>query len=212
MEKSINVLERLASALGQRDETPNIALAEEIAAQEDKEGIQALVHGLQQKKATANDCIKVLYEIGERKPDLIADYLEDFKALLFHKNNRLQWGVMTALYWISTVQPDKIHKHLVQIMDAASQGSVITRDYAVNILIQLATSPAYTDDAHHLLFEQLLQSPVNQLPMYAERAVAVVGEAYRHRFVEILTQRLDDVEKASKRKRLEKVIKKVMSN
>ncbi|HAS44995.1 MAG TPA: hypothetical protein DCS93_31225 [Microscillaceae bacterium] len=207
MEKSVNVLDKLASALGQRDEAPNIALAEAIATTEDQEAIAALVGGLQQKKATANDCIKVLYEIGERKPALIVDYLEDFKALLFHKNNRLQWGAMTALYWISKAKPDKVYAHLVQIMEAADKGSVITRDYAINILIELASCAPYANDAQDLLLEQFRQSPVNQLPMYAERALPIITEAYRTRFAEVLIQRLNDVEKASKRKRLEKVLK-----
>ena len=207
MEKSVNVLEKLASALGQRDETPNIALAEAIATTEDQAAVRALVDGLQQKKATANDCIKVLYEIGERTPDLIVDYLEDFTVLLSHKNNRLQWGAMTALYWISKVKPDSIYKHLVPILEAANQGSVITRDYAVNILIQLASCAAYAEDAQDLLLEQLQQSPVNQLPMYAERASPIIAQSHHTRFIEVLTQRLNDIEKASKRKRLEKVIK-----
>ena len=43
-----------------------------------------------------NDCIKV-YEVSEISAALIADYANNFIALLDHKNNRLQWGAMTVI-------------------------------------------------------------------------------------------------------------------
>lgn len=209
MEKTVNVLERLASALGRKDEKPNQKLAEEIVAAEDTVSIKILINGLQQKKAVAHDCIKVLYEIGERNPVLIASYLEEFMKLLKHKNNRLQWGGMVALYWIAQTKPAEIYNHIVDILAAVASGSVITRDYAVNILIHLASLPAYTSNALSLLIEQLVQSPVNQLPMYAERALPVITQESKERFLNTLTTRLNDIDKESKRKRVEKVIKKV---
>lgn len=212
MEKSINVLERLASALGRKDQVPNQELAEELATIQDKAGIKTLVENLGAKKAIANDCIKVLYEVGERNPDLISGYVDEFVALLTHKNNRLQWGAMTALYWAAQAKPDKVYAQIVTILSAAEHGSVITRDYAVNILIHLASLPKYAQDAFSLLVEQLVNCPVNQLPMYAERALPVVTTQNEKRFIETLEKRLIEVEKDSKRKRLEKVIKKANTN
>jgi predicted AlkP superfamily phosphohydrolase/phosphomutase len=49
----------------------------------------------------------------------------------------------------------------------------------------------------------------NQLPMYAKRAVTIINENNKKLFVKTLTSRLNDIEKENKRKRIEKVIKKV---
>src|SRR5690606_2923469 len=120
-------------------------------------------------KAIQSDCIKVLYEIGEIDPVLIAPYQSTFLKLLKRKNNRLQWGAMTALDSITRVDPASIHSALPQIIDAMEAGSVITRDHGLFILIHLLQVPDYAEDAFLLLNEQLLRAPVNQLPMYAER-------------------------------------------
>src|SRR6476661_5896203 len=106
----MSILNKLASALGRRDETPNTALAKQVAAKKDKVAIQELVDNLSNKsKDIQNDCIKVLYEIGEIDPSLIAQYINEFVSLLSHKNNRLQWGAMTALSTIVLEKPKEIY-------------------------------------------------------------------------------------------------------
>jgi hypothetical protein len=73
------MIERLASRLGRNDEAPNIELAEYLCRHDDAQGVREIVEGFNGKdKAVASDCIKVLYEIGERKPELIAVYADDF--------------------------------------------------------------------------------------------------------------------------------------
>jgi len=207
----MSILDKLASSLGQKDEAPNLALALEIADTADTKAVVALVENLNHKnKNIQSDCIKVLYEIGAIAPDLIADYSDNFLALLYHKNNRLQWGTMTALHAIASVKPNEIYENLPLILDAADKGSVITRDNAVNILITLAAFPKYAEDTFVLLLEQLQKSPPNQLPMYAERVLPVIDDKNKEDFVRVLRARLSDIEKESKRKRVEKVIKKVM--
>lgn len=60
-----------------KDEEPNIKLAEVIVASNNKAAIKELIHCLHhQNKGIRHDCIKVLYEIGNRKPVLIAAYVE----------------------------------------------------------------------------------------------------------------------------------------
>ncbi len=206
----MSIINQLASSLGRRDEAPNQALAKTVAENGDKKAVKELVENLNHKnKDIQNDCIKVLYEIGELKPELIANYINDFLAVLGHKNNRLQWGGMTALNYISKIKPKAVFENLPQIIEAAEQGSVITRDNAVNILINLAAVPKYASDAFDLLIDQLLNCSTNQLPMYAERALPIINEKNKAVFVETLNMRLDDIEKESKRRRVEKVIKKI---
>ena len=205
----MSVINQLASSLQRRDEAPNMELAANIAAAKNKAAVKELITHLAGKnKDIRNDCIKVLYETGHIAPELIAPYLQDFVALLSHKDNRLQWGAMTALDAITAEAPGAIYDVLPEILAAADSGSVITKDHAVNILIRLAGIKDCAADIFPLLNEQLLSSPVNQLPMYAENALPVIDDSNRAVFVATLTARLADIEKESKRKRVEKVIKK----
>jgi hypothetical protein len=205
----MNIVAQLASSMGRRDELPNEELAKKIAENNDEGAVQELIENLQHKSAAIqNDCIKVLYETGERKPVLIAGYTPTFLDLLSHKNNRLQWGAMTALYAIVKEYPKTIHENLARIVAAADSGSVITEDNAVKILISICTFKAYANNAFTLLDEQLLNSPTNQLPMYAELAIPVINNDNKGVFVKTLMSRLDDIGKDTKRKRVEKVIKK----
>lgn len=206
----MSILPYLATSLGKRDEVPNIELAKRIADKKDKIAVKELIENLSNKsKDIQHDCIKVLYETGERNPSLIIPYFNIFLALLTHKNNRLQWGAMIALSSITGEIPDKIYESLPIIVDAADKGSVITRDYFVNILLQFCAIKKYAADAFSLLNEQLLAAPTNQLPMYAEKTLPYINEKNRKQFVNTLTSRLNDIEKDTKRKRVEKVIKKL---
>ncbi len=205
----MSVLQSLASALGHRDEIPNQELAAAIAANGNEAAIAELLSGLSGKdKGIRSDCIKVLYEIGERRPALIAPHAGVFVSLLDDKNNRLVWGAMTALDAIAAIDPHGIYRFLPEILDAAGKGSVITRDHAVGILIKLCAAGDYADDCFALLAEQLAKCPTNQLPMYAENALPVVKPGNKALFVKVLTDRLPEIEKESKRTRVEKVIRK----
>ena len=201
---------KLATSLGRRDEVPNQELAAAIVAKNDKKAVAELVENLTDKnKAIRYDCIKVLYEIGYVKPKLLAGHYLTLLAELESKDNRMQWGAMTALGTIALEKPDEIFKALGKIIDIADRGSVITRDHCVNILIKLTSLAKFAGKTFPLLNEQLLSAPTNQLPMYAENAAPVVSEKYKDKFVKTLTSRLGDIEKESKRKRIEKVIRKL---
>lgn len=210
MEKTSEIIDHLASSLGRRDELPNQQLAAEVVKADDREAVEVLVGLLaHRKKDIRNDSIKTLYEIGEQKPALIAPFLDRFLSLLTHPDNRLQWGAMTAISHIARVMPEEVYEQLPSILEAADEGSVITHDQAVNILITLADSREFSTSALKLLKVQLLKSPVNQLPMYAEKALPVIEAAYKNEFADALRSRLQEIEKESKKKRVEKVIKKL---
>ena len=141
---------------------------------------------------------------------MLTPYFQDFLKLLSHKNNRLQWGGMLALYYVSVSQPKLIYSAIPKIVETAEKGSVITKDGAVNILIEMAKTETYKDDMLSLLKELMLKSPTNQLPMYAERAYPVIDEKNKKQFAEMLQVRLNEIEKESKKKRVEKIINKLM--
>jgi hypothetical protein len=205
----MSVLSRLAVSLNRRDEVPNQELARLLAEKKDLKGIKEIVDNLHNKnKNIQSDCIKVLDELGEIDPSLVAPYAPELLALLDHKNNRMQWGAMAALDAITNENPALIFKNLTKILTAAEKGSVITKDRCMSILIKLCATKKYSEPAFSLLFEQLFKSLPNQLPMYAENISPVVNGQVRGQFIKILSLRLPDIEKESGKKRLEKIIRK----
>ena len=113
------MIEKLAYSLGKNDEEPNIALAKELAAAKNKKAVAEIVEGLNSKtEQIANDCIKVLYELGGIKPELISGYAENFITLLRSGNNRLVWGAMTALSKITALNPEFVYNNLKTIVKA----------------------------------------------------------------------------------------------
>jgi hypothetical protein len=206
----LGVIEKLATSLGRRDEVPNQELASLIVAKNDRKGIAELVKNLANKDSGIQvDCVKVLYEIGEKKPELISSYAGEFVSLLANKNNRLSWGAMTALDGITLQRPDIIYAALPRLREIADGGSVIARDHFVNILIKLSSVPEFQDNATDLLIDQLRRAPPNQLRMYAERAFPIINEKNKSRFQKVLRSRADSLTPESKRKRVENVLKKL---
>lgn len=116
---------------------------------------------------------------------------------------------MTALDCIASVNPNGIYKQLAKILDVADKGSVITKDHGISILIKLVKEKTYTDNALTLVLDQLRTCANSQLPMYAENAIPVIIEKYKKDFIKVLTSRIPDIEKETKQKRVEKVIKKL---
>ncbi|MGO4695319.1 hypothetical protein AB4Z50_13680 [Paenibacillus sp. 2TAB26] len=206
----MTIIDKLASSLNRKDEGPNQELAKYIADRDDKGAVIELVDNLHNNdKNIQSDCIKVLYEIGDLRPSLIAEYSKEFVTLLNHGNNRLVWGAMTALNAITLENPEVIYLSLEKIVDITGKGSVITKDQGVNILIKLCSIKPYADHAFTLLIEQLKKCPTNQLPMYAENAISIVNDNNKTLFIKTLSSRLGDIEKDTKRKRVEKLIKKL---
>ena len=112
-----------------RDEVPNKELAKTLAETENKAGIAELVANLKHKnKSVQSDCLAVLYHVGYVKPHLIADYVEDFLALLKSNNNRLVWGGMIAraLFTIADLKPKEICANLDTIKHAIDKCTLIT--------------------------------------------------------------------------------------
>ncbi|MBW8639927.1 hypothetical protein K1W69_22215 [Hoeflea sp. WL0058] len=189
---------RLACSQGRRDEGPNVELAEELAEADDAGGVKAVAECLTfGSSAIQSDAVKVLYEIGARKPHLIVQHMAILMERLQSNNNRIVWGSLTALACVAEVAPHKIAgQHLNVILDAADRGSVIAKDQAMNILIAL-------------MLERLETAAVNQLPLYAERIFPVLDKSEYRAFRDVLMRRLDDHMAQSKRKRIEKIIRKL---
>jgi hypothetical protein len=206
----MSVLTQLAAAQNRDDEAVNVALAREIARTADTQAVRELVEGLSSReRSVQGDCIKVLYEVGEREPRLIAAYSAVFGALLRSKNNRLVWGAMTALDHIAGVAPSDVYELLPAITDAARAGSVISRDHAVGILVKLGAVEVYADRCLPLLVEHLRTSPDNQFPMYAELSVGAATPRSASTLYAVIAARLPGLQKESQKKRVTRSLKRL---
>lgn len=204
----MSVIDRLATALNERKQISNQELAREIVEQKNDATIKDLVDNLK-NKSIQGDCIKVLYEIGGISPSLISNYIDEFINQLSSKNNRMQWGAMTAINTIALENPSVVYNSLGKMIAVAEKGSVITTDNLVGILIKLYSLNEYREDVFPLILEQLSTCPTNQLPMYAEQFLLGIHEQHYRDFITTLSSRLNEVDKESKRKRIEKVIQKL---
>lgn len=206
----MSILEKLSTSLNRNDEAPNKQLAIAITSSQNKNAVKELFANLANKdKGIQNDCIKVIYEIGAIKPSLISAYVNELISLLKSKNNRMQWGAMTALNSLTNEIPARIYSSLPEILDRANKGSVITNDHCMGILSKLCAIPQYSDGAFVLLNERMKTALPNQLPMYAENALPVIQEKNKSTFIKTLTGRLTDIEKESGRGRVQRVIQRL---
>lgn len=204
----MTVLDRLAGALDRRDEQPNVALTEDIVARDDKAAIVELAEAVRSGPARqANDALKVLYEVGARRPDLVGGQCPVFIEALKSSNNRQVWGAMTALDAVAEQRAETLVAELPAIIAAADRGSVIAKDHCNSILVKLARA-GYGDKAVPLLVERLKSAARNQFPTYAEEMAPVITPEAKPGFLAVLKGRLDGMVQASKRKRVQKLLDK----
>ena len=202
----MSVRGKLASALGRNDERPDVELAEALASKPNAAAVAELVELLSSGSiAEQNDAIKVLYELGERKPEAIAGHVAAFLALLESKNTRNVWGAMSAIDTIAAARPKEVAAALEDILAAADKGSVIAKDKAMSTLAKLAF--AGKPKAMPALLDRLETAATNQFPMYAELALPAVATD-KAKFRAILERRLPDLPPA-KQARVEKVLRKL---
>lgn len=203
------MLEKLAcfSAEHKADEQLNIELAIKLCESEDKAGIKEIVVGLTSKKDIANDCIKVLYEIGERKPLLIKDYADNFLKLLTSKNNRLVWGGMTALGTIAEYNANELFKNLDTILSAYKNGSVITIDHSITVLAKICKKDKkYEEKIFPILINHLETCRIKEIPQHAERMLLCINNNNKNEFLKVLNNKKQFFTQ-SQLKRINKIIK-----
>ena len=202
------MIERLACKQKRNDEEPNIELAEDLCSNEDTDGILEIVGGLRDMdRAVANDCIKVLYEIGERKPELICVYANIFIACLRSKNNRLAWGSMVALAKIVSLTPEVIFEKLPAVITAYEEGSVITVDNSISVFAGLCkASSRYAETVLPIIIDHLETCRLKDIPQHAERASVCWTGKNAGAFTVILEKRMPDLP-LSGQSRIKKLLK-----
>jgi hypothetical protein len=194
-----DLLKRLAYLQTRRDRTPNLDLARDLVARNDKAGIREIAENMWNENKNIHwDCVHVMYEIGVIEPNLIAQYAEDFLKLLKSRHNNMIWGAMTALAEIAKVKPDFIFKHVDEIKKAKEAGSVITIDNSISALAHTAAS---NEDYNKAIFPYLLKHlstcRPKEVPQHAERTLPAVNEFNKDDFIKVLKKRNDDLSGAA---------------
>ncbi len=203
------MLEQIASAQNRNDEQPNIALAQQLAQTQDKAGIAEIVSGLGMDSATAGDCVKVLYELGARKPELIAPYADVFLDLLASKNNRLVWGAMTALACIAPIDPAPVLARLDDVRAAYRRGSVITVDNSISVFAALCAADRRAgEQILPLLLQHLAGCRAKEVPQHLERMAPCFTAENAARFRAVVQGRYGELS-APQRARVDKVMKRM---
>jgi len=207
----MSTLQKIAWFQGRRDEVPNQELAKELADNEDTAGIQEIAENLWHKeKNVRSDCIKVLYEIGYLRPDLIALYVEDFLKLLKEKNNRLVWGGMIALGTIAHLQPEEIGKHLDDVLRTVENGSVITQVSGMRVLANVAAgAPQHSPRIFPFLLDQLKTCTPRDVPTHTENILPAITPENKNEVLTIIELRRPEFT-AAHEKRMKKVLKQIL--
>ena len=204
----MSALSKIAFFQNRRDEVPNQQLAKELAQTENKEGIKEIAQNLHHKNQNVqSDCLKVLYEIGYLKPDLIADYTPDFLGLLHSKNNRMVWGAMIALATVADKKPTEIYAKLNDVTAAMDKGTLITVVWGTKTLAKVAAADkTYKQKIFPLLTTQLKKCIPRDVPMHAESILPAIDAQNKQEFLNILETRKPEMT-ASQQARLKKVTK-----
>ena len=204
----MSALNKIAFFQNRRDEVPNQQLARELAENEDKVGIAEIAENLQHKnKSVQSDCLKVLYEIGYLKPDLIAIYVSEFLELLKSKNNRMVWGAMIALATIADKKPREIYAKIEDVTAAIQKGTLITVVWGVKTLAKLAAADnTYKQKIFPILMTQLKTCIPRDFPMHAESILPAIDPKNKNEFLSIIENRKTEMTTAQL-SRLKKVIK-----
>lgn len=206
----MSVLNKIAYFQERRDEIPNQELARELANTNNKDGIKEVVENLWNKeKNIQSDCIKVLYEIGYLKPELISEYVLEFLKLLRVRNNRLIWGAMIALSTIASLKPKEIYEKLDDVYLAIKTGSTITLDNGIKTLALIAAvNDEYNKRIFPFLVEHLKTCKPRDVPKHAEKILVAVNERNKSDYEKVLDIRQNDLS-AAQIVRIKKIYKEI---
>jgi hypothetical protein len=202
-----NLLLRLGYLQTRRDRTPNLDLARDLAARDDKTGIREIAENMHNdNKHIHSDCMNVMYEIGRVDPHLITPYAADFVKFLKSKHPHMVEGASTALMEISKVNPEFIFKNQVEIKRIAETGSDTAVEKSISALAHTAADDRFSAEVFPYLLQHLSVCPRKDLTERAEKILPAVNERNSADFVKALKKRLDSLS-GSDFTRLKKIIR-----
>lgn len=206
----MSIVHRLASAQGRRDEGPNIELAIDIANSGDQEAMDELA-GLvpTATRKLRHDALKTMYEVGDRRPELLLPHFDLLVEQLASKDNRTLWSGLIGLSVLANVAQKQLMPQLQTILAAAERSTVIARDKAMMIMAGLAGRDEFYDEVLPQMLRHVSGAKDNQFPTYVEAASRVIAKNDHAKLARVITLRGEMVAHPAKQKRLEKVLKRL---
>jgi len=203
-----DLLNRLGYLQTRRDRTPNLDLARDLVARDDRAGIQEIAKNIwNDNKNIHDDCINVMYEIGVIDPQLITPFADDFIKLLESRHQNMVRGAMFALAEIAKVKPDFTFKHQDAIRKAKEAGSDIFVDKSITALAHTsAANEEYGRSIFPYLLQDLSSCHHKDVPEHAERILTAVNQNNKAAFIKSLEKRSDELS-GSDYTRLKKIIR-----
>jgi len=204
-----NLLLRLGYLQTRRDRTPNLDLARDLVARDDKAGIREIAQNMHNdNKHIHSDCMNVMYEIGRVDPNLITPYAADFVKFLKSKHPHMVEGASTALMEISKVNPEFIFKNQIEIKRIAETGSESAIDKSISALAHTAADERFSAEVFPYLLQHLSSCSRKDLTERAEKILPAVNETNNDEFIKTLKKRLESLS-GSDFTRLKKIIRMV---
>ena len=203
-----DLLNRLGYLQTRRDRTPNLDLARDLAARDDKAGIREIAANMRNdNKNIHSDCMNVMYELGRVDPNLITPYADDFIKFLKSKHQNMAQGAITALAEVAKVNPDFIFKHLDEIKKVTETGVDMDVDKSISALAHTASAGGeYSKVIFPYLLQHLLFCHHKHVPERAEKMLPAVNENNNLEFIKTLKKRLESLS-GSDFTRLKKIIR-----
>lgn len=134
-----------------------------------------------------NDFIKILYEIGECDPSLIAEYVLDFVKLLKSRNNRLVWGSIMVLSKIAFLKSKDIYENIETLKRAYESGSVITVDNNISVFAEIIkANREYGKTVFPIILQHLQECRPREVAQNCERAFICINKTNAHEFITVL--------------------------
>ncbi len=205
----MSTLNRIAFYQNRRDEVPNQELARDLAAKGDEAAIQEIAANLHNNNPSIrSDCLKVLYEVGYQKPQLIAPYADEFLGLLDDRNNRMVWGAMIALATIAELRAERIWSRVGKVIEAIDGGTLITLVWGIRTLSHAAAGSASRTKRIIPKLRQYLQTcnardvPTHlesMLPIIDRQGWAVLARVVESRKKEMTPSQLARLKRVTKR-------------
>lgn len=204
----MSLSEQLATPQGDKSQLPNKELARKIVLAQDQEAVKEILEILNTSAGLdlIGDALKVLEVIGETDSKLAASAYVPIKKYLTHSSNKIQWRAMSALSNIAAHYTKELFLDLPQILKIMEDGTVITRDHGIKILLELYKQTEFQAEIAPLLLEQVLGAPDNQLGQYAEKWFKIISHEHIPQLITTLESRQPELEKPSHQKRLSKIL------
>ena len=174
-------VETSGNSPSQRPSSSAAALASEVVAGTGSANVEHYVRGLlDTREHASSQAARVVEELCNQKPELLAPYIERFVTLLGSERTRLAQCAAHCLPVLGRVAPAKVAKHLKVLQGSFQSGSEIAKDGLIRTFVALCVASVTYQKRLIDIFEGALRdADPKQLPGWVEHILpALKGEPY----------------------------------